>query len=354
MDERCRFLREAFQGILLGTAVGDALGLPTEGLSSQIVRRLTNGNWKHRFLGSRGMWSDDTEHTFLVAQALLANPATPLDFQRALAWKLRAWLLGLPAGIGFATLRAILKLWLGFSPDKSGVNSAGNGPAMRSAIIGAFFHDDLPNLKRYLKASTTLTHTSTQAEVGAEAIALAIAWKLNNPTTTPHDFLPFLAAQHNEPEWNRILAQMRSALDSARSVSDFATDLGLAKGVSGYIYHTVPVALYAWLRHHGDFYGALKAALDCGGDTDTVGAITGALAGASVGRVGIPKDLVTGLLEWPRSTLVLDQAGERLANLKLYGKSSGQVSYFWPALLLRNWFFLLIVLLHGIRRVFLR
>jgi hypothetical protein len=53
--------------------------------------------------------------------------------------RLRGWLLSLPAGIGFATLRAILKLWLGFPLNRSGVYSAGNGPAMRVAVIGAFF-----------------------------------------------------------------------------------------------------------------------------------------------------------------------------------------------------------------------
>ena len=54
------------------------------------------------------MISDDTEHTLFVAQALLAHPNDPAAFQRCLAWKLRLWLLGLPAGIGFATLRSIL------------------------------------------------------------------------------------------------------------------------------------------------------------------------------------------------------------------------------------------------------
>ena len=60
------------------------------------------------------MMSDDTEHTFMVAQALLefATMTSPA-FQRALARRLRWWLASLPAGVGFATLRAILKLWLG-------------------------------------------------------------------------------------------------------------------------------------------------------------------------------------------------------------------------------------------------
>ena len=66
--------QDRFRGILLGTAVGDALGLPAEGLSRQRIRRLFPGRWRHRFAGHAGMISDDTEHTLFVAQSLLASP----------------------------------------------------------------------------------------------------------------------------------------------------------------------------------------------------------------------------------------------------------------------------------------
>src|SRR5713101_2258079 len=111
-----------------------------------------------------GMCSDDTEHTLFVAQALLSHPEDPIAFQRCLAWKLRLWLLGLPAGIGLATLRAILKLWLGFPPSCSGVRSAGNGPAMRSAVIGAFFADEPAKRREFVSAATRITHADPKAE----------------------------------------------------------------------------------------------------------------------------------------------------------------------------------------------
>ncbi len=58
------------RGVLLGAAVGDALGLPTEGLSPARLRRLYRGPWRHRLLWGRGMLSDDTEHVVFVAQSL--------------------------------------------------------------------------------------------------------------------------------------------------------------------------------------------------------------------------------------------------------------------------------------------
>src|SRR5262245_19305467 len=147
-------------GVVLGTAVGDALGLPREGLSPRRARRLYGGPpLRHRFLLGRGMTSDDTEHTCLLAQALLRHADDPARFARSLAWGLRGWLLCLPAGVGRATLRSCLKLWLGFPPARSGVWSAGNGPAMRSALLGVCLGDDPDRLRSFVRASTRLTHT---------------------------------------------------------------------------------------------------------------------------------------------------------------------------------------------------
>ena len=74
------------------------MGLPAEGLSAQRIKRRWPDGWKHRLLPGRGMVSDDTEHTCLVGQALLRAPRDPERFARCLAWGLRLWLLGLPAG----------------------------------------------------------------------------------------------------------------------------------------------------------------------------------------------------------------------------------------------------------------
>src|SRR5262249_11838055 len=152
----------------------DSLGLPREGLSRRRARRLFSDPplRQHFFLG-RGMTSDDAEHTCMTAQALLRSRDDPERFVRSLAWRLRFWLLGLPAGIGYATLRAILKLWLGFSPHRSGVFSAGNGPAMRAALLGVCLGDDPERLRAFVRASSRLTHTDPRAELGSYLIALA-------------------------------------------------------------------------------------------------------------------------------------------------------------------------------------
>ncbi len=177
--------QDRLAGVLLGTAVGDAVGLPAEGLSPRRRQRLLPGPWRHRLACGRGMISDDTEHTLMVAQSLLTHPDDATAFGSSLAWRLRWWLLGLPAGVGMATARACLKLWLGFPPKCSGVYSAGNGPAMRSALLGAYFYDDRDHIERFVTASTTLTHTDPRALTGALAVAHLAAWAVQHDPMEP-------------------------------------------------------------------------------------------------------------------------------------------------------------------------
>jgi ADP-ribosylglycohydrolase len=348
---------DRFRGVLLGTAVGDSLGLPAEGLSPRRAGRLFRGGWKHRLLPGTGWISDDTDHSVFVAQSLLAHPDSAQRFVRRLAWCLRLWLLSLPAGIGLGTLRAIARLWIGIPPAHSGVRSAGNGPAMRAAPIGACFATQPEYLERYVAAATQLTHVDSRALTGARAVALIAAWCVREEPSArpdPSRFLELLGEAGDDPEWRAVLGALSGAVASDLSVAEFAASLGLADGVSGYVYHTVPVVAYAWYRHFGSFEQTLTSVLDCGGDADTTGAIAGALAGAVVGEGGIPAAWLRGLRDFPRSRSLLREIADRLAaNFRGEGGGSSMrpVRYFWPALIPRNLIFLLVVLLHGLRRL---
>jgi ADP-ribosyl-[dinitrogen reductase] hydrolase len=71
-----------FRGVLLGTAAGDAVGLPAEGVSRRRIAKLFPRPWRHRLVWRFGMLSDDTEQTLLLSQALLAHP----DAVQRFAW----------------------------------------------------------------------------------------------------------------------------------------------------------------------------------------------------------------------------------------------------------------------------
>jgi len=344
--------RECLIGTLLGTAVGDALGLPMENLAPESIRRRWPEPLRMRFIFGRGMISDDTEHTLMVAQALLSHPDDPVAFQRALGWRLRWWFLGLPAGVGLATARACLHLWIGFPADKSGVISGGSGAAMRSAIIGAYFADDSNMRREFVLASSRLTHRSWQAETAALAVSESAALAMRGESLQkPLDVLSAIRDLSQEKEWQDRISQMETSFQVGASASEFACSAGLTKGVTGYSLHVVPVAIYAWLRHNAEFRPALSEAIACGGDTDTVGAIVGALCGCTRGVDQIPGEWLESIWEWPRSRNYMRRLGVRLAEQKLSATPVSPVHCFWPGQIPRNALFLMVVLAHGFRRL---
>jgi ADP-ribosylglycohydrolase len=345
-------LRSRIVGCLLGTAVGDALGLPMEGLSRDRQRKFYPELKGYRLVLGRGMVSDDTEHAIMTARALARSVGNGRVFSDMLARSLRLWLLCLPAGVGFATLRSLLKLWMGVSPERSGVFSAGCGPAMRSPIIGVCYGAETDRLKDLVRISTRITHTDPKAEWGALAVSLAAhlaGGREGDPGVYLDSLKNVLPAGADE-----LLSLIRRAHESAlrgSSTISFAEELGLRKGASGYMYHVVPLALHAWFSHPADIRAALTGLIRCGGDTDTLAAVAGGIIGAGAGPEGIPEDLVSGLWEWPMTVERIEELGLQLADA-LYEGTGRKVRR--PSLFMtmaRNVFFLLVVLSHGLRRL---
>lgn len=344
--------RTAIVGAILGTAVGDAIGLPYEGLTRSRGIRLLGEPDRHRFYRGRGMVSDDTEHTCMVAQALVASGGEVGEFARQFAWRLRWWLVGVPAGVGFATLRATLNLWLGRPPERSGVCSAGNGPAMRSAVIGAAV-DSLETLRPLVTAATRITHTDARAEHGALTVAYAAWLAKRSPRVDGTQFLSQLRSLLPNDAAAELLAAIEgavSSLERGESTEAFAASLHLGRGVAGYVNHTVPVAIHAWLRNQDDIRRGVVDVVRCGGDTDTTGAIVGGIIGSSVGKAGIPAEWLEGLAEWPRTVQWMEELGDHVATMMSIGRPGRPPRLPVPGLLARNAFFLAVVLLHGFRR----
>lgn len=353
-QRRVRAMNEAVVGCMLGTSVGDALGLPYEGMAPGRALRMFGDLTRHHFLFGRGMVSDDTEHVCFTAQAVLKSHGDPEKFARHLAWSLRWWLLGLPAGVGFATLRSILKLWLGFPPDKSGVMSAGNGPAMRSPVLGVLFGESPEELENYVRCSTRITHRDTKAYLGAMGTALAAFLSSHDSDVSPTDFSQLVEGRLSGQDDQEFLSLIHMAAGSAEkglSTLEFAVSLGCSKGVSGYIYHTVPCVIQTWLRFQDNFAGGMREILAAGGDTDTTGAILGGIVGARVGKKGIPSEWLDGIMEWPRSTRWIEALAEAVSSM-MEGKADAKCPrYCKLGIIPRNALFLLTVLAHGFRRL---
>jgi ADP-ribosyl-[dinitrogen reductase] hydrolase len=343
-------LYEQILGCLLGTAIGDAVGLRREGLSRARAVRLYGSTLMPNLIFGLGYCSDDTEHSLMIARALSLCGGDVGQFETIFAAELKRWILTVPAGTGFATLRACLKLLAGFGPTRSGIFSAGNGPAMRSAIIGIYAKDE-DQLTKLVRASTRLTHTDPKAEEGARLVARAARLRITIAKQEPIDFLRAAASSVVGGELQDSLGAAAQALEAGKSCEEFADSRGWTRGVSGYVNQTVPAALYCWAYSPSDFQQSVEHAVLLGGDTDSVAAITGAISGANLGYRAIPSAWVERLAEWPRTVKWIEELSRALADAVERGVCTKAPPMHWLATIPRNLVFAIVVIGLGIRRL---
>lgn len=325
--------RDRIAGLLLGTALGDALGLPLEGLSAAIIRKRFPDLEAFHLIGQRGFVSDDTEQSALVAEALLGVPALRL---RRFRQRLRRWFLRLPFGIGLSTLRACVRLCL-FLP-RTGIHSAGNGAAMRSAVLGVLGADERVEVAREL---ARVTHTDLRATDGAAYVAALAGACLRaggtaDRATLAHDARGVVSA-------HALRAAIGYALDLASSDRD-DTDAAALLGNTGFVVHTLGLATYMFVRHGHSPWHAIERTVAAGGDTDSNAAIVGAWVGALHGEAALPP-LVEAIDDGPFGPTHLRALATALAE----GKAAPRWS--WTRAMLRNLMLYPVVLAHGVRRL---
>jgi ADP-ribosylglycohydrolase len=280
--------------VLLGTALGDALGLPLEGLDPDtIARRFPSAATRFHLFGRTGFVSDDTEQTALVAEALVLGARDPQRTTQIFRRRLVTWFLRLPFGVGWATLKACLRLL--FRMKASGSRSAGNGAAMRSAIVGAWLADDTELRRHMVRQLASITHADPLGVEGAVFVAeLAAACVSSTGDAVRAELVD--RASHAI-----INDAVRAAIDQAVQLA--REHAGLRNvirelGNSGYVVHSVGLATHCFLV--GDTpIDAIDMALRSGGDTDSIGAIVGAWSGALHGENALPPDLIANLNDGP-------------------------------------------------------
>lgn len=331
-----RSLVESLEGALLGTAIGDALGLPAEGLSSETIARRFGALDRFALLGRVGFVSDDTEQAFLVLQSLI-NATSDAEVVRRFRRSLVGWFWRLPFGIGLATLRACVRATFGVS--RSGIDSAGNGAAMRAPILGvATRHRPRAEVIALAASLARVTHTDQRAVDGA-VFATLVARGLSSGERI-ESAVRDAVREVNAPE---LRVALSTALKSGMSETPLE-ECARTLGTSGFVLHSLPWALCCAVRHHDEPMSAVRAAISAGGDTDTNAAIVGAWLGAMHGPSVWPVPLVEALASGPFGV----EHGKRLASAI---NELGAPTYIWPLAMLRNLALYPIVLAHGFRRL---
>ncbi|MGV3724410.1 MAG: ADP-ribosylglycohydrolase family protein [Actinomycetota bacterium] len=333
---------DRISGTLLGTALGDALGLPGERMSAPAIGKRFGRLDRFRLLGVTGFVSDDTEQAALIAQSLARHPEDPERCAASFRRSLLGWFARLPWGVGLATLRASFRIAAGIRP--SGVRSAGNGAAMRAAVIGVFFHDR-PNARAdFGRALAETTHLDDRAVAGALFVA-ELAACLCVAATVPEAFAS-AARTVDEPQLARALSRAATLAANGVPTLEAAGELG----VTGYVLHTVPFAAFCLLQHNDDPVRTLAAASAAGGDTDSIGAILGGWLGAWHGESGLPEPLLNDIHDGPFGPTHLRSLGRCLAAIRK-GERGPIPGYSPAAALARNLALYPVILAHGFRRM---
>ncbi len=272
--------KDRFIGALLGTFVGDALGMPYEGWSMIAGPIEMTG----------GIYTDDTQMMIGVAESLVAcggfdgedmarRFVENFDFRR---------------GYGAGAFRVMERLTAGRQWDQAGeglfgTGSFGNGSAMRVAPIGVFYHDDEEKLREAARLSSIISHTHPLGKQGAMlqaySVALALCYGVAGKSETGHIVRQL---------WDFLPAALDVFRDKITTINHLLTETPSREVVIGKLgngirsFESVPTAIYSFLSHPDSFEDAVIYAVSLGGDTDTIGAMTGAIAGAYHGYKGIP------------------------------------------------------------------
>ncbi|GAV45246.1 ADP-ribosylglycohydrolase family protein [Streptomyces acidiscabies] len=268
-------------GAVLGSAVGDALGAPFEfGPEGAFSARFPAGAPAEEMCGGGG-WdpgeaTDDTQMAVLVGESLLERGG--LDLADVFG-RFRRWAGADPKDIGLQT-EAVLTSgdpWDSAAAIHFQVSqrAAGNGALMRAATSAVYFADQGQEVTLdAARRLSALTHGDAAAWEGTAALHELIRAALagDDPLSAVPRTLGLLDAGHR--------ARYATVLDPGWH-PDLATEF------NGAVWPCLGSAVWA-LRTTDTFAGALRAAVDLGGDTDTVAAVTGALAGAVYGVEAVP------------------------------------------------------------------
>jgi len=268
---------DAAAGALLGTFVGDALGMPFEGLSPDAIPvRL---EMEEARLG-RGTYTDDTQMMIALAESLIEHGEV---VEEALG---RSFLDAYDPRRGYGSgTRRVFELWeqgiaVAVAAGRlfGSQGSRGNGAAMRIAPVAVRFADDPGRLDAEARRSARLTHAHA---VGTDAAGVQAA-AIGAAVRGDHILDTALAAAQTDGMRSR-LRELAGALDAGEWCADAGERLEPTSDAAA----SVSAAVYCAVAHPS-FEAAVRSAVRLGGDTDTVAAMTGAIAGARDGVRSIP------------------------------------------------------------------
>ena len=331
-------------GALAGLALGDALGMPTQAMSPEQIRAvygtitgLVDGDASQPYAPGMpaGSVTDDTEQALLVASLLIRGRGSSsgrvalnaVEFAHALlAWEDSMIERGSLDLLGPSTKAALERVRAGEDPLTVGGAGTTNGAAMRVTPIGiAVSTEDPEAFAEAVWSSCRVTHATRQGFQSAALVAAAVSMGIDaqRTFTFPEDVrsllwkaltyvesLPARGAWTPEPD---VVAATRRAMQLVANPSCLSRKLLVEQvGTSVASAHAIPMA-FALLARAPSPQVFIDAG-SIGGDTDTIGAIAGAMLGAAIGVRYLPAGMLSRIEEV--SHLILQPIASKLLELR--------------------------------------
>jgi ADP-ribosylglycohydrolase len=306
-------IHDRLTGLILGQALGDALGFVVEAQPPEVAREYVEQWLRAGRAGERahpqfpfGQYTDDTQ----LSRELLRS------FRERGRWETEAFAVRVAelfrerrdVGAGRGTRAAALRLLAGVPWHESGTPApyAGNGSAMRAGPLGLLLPDRVAMI-RAAREQSRLTHLDPRCAAGAITIARAVALAARREPVDAGAFLSDIAGCV-EAEDVSVAGAIRGLVDwlaldpvaAARHVHDAGLDpahIDRWQGISAFVTPSVLWSLYAFLRSPEDYWETICVAIGVGGDTDTMAAMAGAISGARLGVASLPQDLLGHLTD---------------------------------------------------------
>ena len=312
-------------GALAGLALGDALGMPTQAMSPEQIRAvygritgLVDGDASQPYAPGMpaGSVTDDTEQALLVASLLIRGRGSSsgrvalnaVEFAHALlAWEDSMIERGSLDLLGPSTKAALERVRAGEDPLTVGGAGTTNGAAMRVTPIGiAVSTEDPEAFAEAVWSSCRVTHATRQGFQSAALVAAAVSMGIDTVRTpspdlrsllwkavTYVDSLPERGAWTPDPD---VVAATRRAMQLAVNPASSSLECLVEQvGTSVASAQAIPMAFALLARDPSP--QALLDAANIGGDTDTIGAIAGAILGAALGVQVLPADSLSMIEE---------------------------------------------------------
>lgn len=274
-------LRDRCRGALIGVGLGDAIGAPFEGQPSPQPEAIVERLWSPHELRT----TDDTAMTLAVGAAILA--AGHIDPEQLAHHLADRYLADPDRGYG-RTPDVLIAIHRG-QPWREAARRPdggldGDGAAMRVAPVAIVAHTSAQLTGAWAAEQAEITHAHPTAIDGARLIALATRHALISPS--PPDWT----------DWTRLPALFAEYADT----DDIAIALRAAAprpgaDIPGTAAAAVPAAIHIASHHGHDLIAAIRAAVELGGDTDTIAAMAAGIVGAHLGLTSIPSVLVDRL-----------------------------------------------------------